>query len=41
MKYNLNTQMAADAMIAALQQQVTYFTSMFSAMQTNQNTMNA
>lgn len=42
MKYNLNAQMAAaDAMIAALQQQVTYFTSMFSAMQTNQNTMNA
>jgi flagellar hook-associated protein 2 len=41
MKYNLNAQMAAaDALIASLQQQVTYFTSMFAAMQANQNSMN-
>lgn len=40
MKYNLNAQMAAaDALIASLQQQVTYFTSMFSAMQTNARSM--
>ena len=37
---SLNAQMAAaDALIASLQQQATYFTNMFSAMMANQNAM--
>ena len=41
MTVNLNAQMAAaDALIASLQQQVTYFTSMFEAMRTNQASLN-
>jgi flagellar capping protein FliD len=38
---NLNQQMAAaDALIASLEQQVNYMTSLFSAMQTNAQTLN-
>jgi flagellar hook-associated protein 2 len=41
LKASLNAQMAAaDALIASLQQQVTYLTGMFSAMDTNQNSLN-
>ena len=37
---SLNAQMAAaDALIASLQQQATYFTNMFAAMAANQNAM--